>query len=448
MKWIFVAALLLLTLLVWGLLHGRKQYLPPMCFLLAALPFFLNFHLYVAPISWAYWPGIVKGIEVSAVDAVALGILLATGGHVETPLPLKIFLGVYLLGWAISTATGQQVIPAVFYLWQLMRAVLVYLAVSRAVAISPKAPFALVAGLGASVLFECVVATWQFLNGMEQAGGTLGHRTMIGIMSHSAVAPAFAMVLGGRRGWLAPLVVVAGGIIAFVGASRATIVIYGVGLLITTMLSLRHKVTGRKIGIALAALAVVGLGAPVMKLAIGRRAEVALVSSNEEREALTDAARMIIADHPFGVGANQYVLVANIGGYSDRAGVSWYHESRAAPVHDMYLLVLAELGWIGFIGFVGLLMSAVLIGVKAIRRLPSNHHSELMVGAVAAIIITSLHSAVEWITMDFRMHYLLAMDIGLMTGLLALQSRRSASAFLAAKPRKQPSDQPVQPATA
>lgn len=448
MKWIFVAALMLLTLLVWGTLKSRKQYLAPMCFVLAVLPFFLNYHLYVAPISWANWPGVVKGVEVSAVDAVALGMLLATGWHVETPLPLKIFMGVYLLGWMVSTLTGQQVIPAVFYLWQLMRAVLVYLAVSRAVSISPEAPFALVAGLGGSVLFECVIATWQYLHGMPQAGGTLGHRTMIGIMSHSAVAPAFAMVLGGRRNWLAPLVVVAGGIIAFVGASRATIILYGVGLLITTMLSLRHKMTGRKMGIALVALAVVGLGAPVMKLAIGRRAEVSIESSNDERHALTDAARMIIADHPFGVGANQYVLVANIGGYSDRAGVSWFHESRAAPVHDMYLLVLAELGWIGFIGFVGLIMSAVLVGAKAIRQLPATHHSELMVGAVAAIIITGLHSAFEWITMDFRMHYLLAMDIGLMTGLLALQARRSANALPAAKLSKRRPGQPAHPAPA
>ena len=204
MKWIFVAALMLLTLLVWGLLRSRKQLLAPMCFVLAVLPFFLNYHLYVAPISWAYWPGIVKGVEVSAVDAVALGMLLAIGWHVETPTSLKIFLGIYLLGWVISTVTGQQAIPAVFYLWQLMRAVLVYLAVSRAVSISREAPFALVAGLGGSVLFECVIATWQYLHGMPQAGGTLGHRTMIGIMSHSAVAPPLrwcsaAGAIGSRR---------------------------------------------------------------------------------------------------------------------------------------------------------------------------------------------------------------------------------------------------------
>src|SRR5947209_18830428 len=108
MKWIFIAVLLLIVPVVAAMIRGRPQYLSHACFFVGALPFFLNFHLYVAPISWAYWPGIVKGIEVSLLDAVALGMLLATGGEAPTPLPIKFFFGIYVLGLVISTATGQQ----------------------------------------------------------------------------------------------------------------------------------------------------------------------------------------------------------------------------------------------------------------------------------------------------------------------------------------------------
>jgi O-antigen ligase len=251
---------------------------------------------------------------------------------------------------------------------------------------------------------------------------------MIGIMSHSAVMPAFALVLGGSRRWWPPAVVIAGAVIAYVGASRATIGLYGLGLLITLILSIRHKSTGRKIAIGAAALVTLAIAAPVMKLAIDRRPEQARTSSNEERHALIDAAHMIIADHPFGVGANNYVLVANIGGYSDRAGVSWFHESRSAPVHNSYLLVLAELGWIGFIGMLGFIGCTIGVGWNALRRLPTGERSELMVGVLAAIIISSIHSAFEWITMDFRMHYMLAIDLGLMMGIVAAQSRAARKA--------------------
>jgi hypothetical protein len=428
MKWIFIAAILLLVPIVMAILRGRPQYMAHACFLLGVLPFFLNFHLYVAPISWAYWPGIVKGVEISALDALALGMLLATREHVRTPLPIKAFFGVYVLGLVISTMAGQQAIPAIFYAWQLMRAVLVYLAVSRAALVAPRAPIALVAGLCGSVLFESVVAAWQYVHGSVQAGGTLGHRTMIGIMSHSAVMPAFALVLGGSRRWWPPAVVIAGAVIAYVGASRATIGLYGLGLLVTLILSIRHKSTGRKIAIGAAALVTLAIAAPVMKFAIDRRPEQARASSNEERHALIDAAHMIIADHPFGVGANNYVLVANIGGYSDRAGVSWFHESRSAPVHNSYLLVLAELGWIGLIGMLGFIGCTIGVGWNALRRLPTGERSELMVGVLAAIIISSIHSAFEWITMDFRMHYMLAIDLGLMMGILAAQSRAARKA--------------------
>lgn len=423
MKWIFIAALLVIVPLVAAMLRSRPQYMPHACFLVGCLPFFLNFHLYVAPISWAYWPGIVKGIEVSLLDALALGMLLANRAKVQTPTPIRIFFGVYVVGLVISTVTGQQAVPAIFYAWQLLRAVLVYLAVSRATAVSPRAPFALFAGVGAAVVFECVVASWQHLHGVPQAGGTLGHRTGIGMMSHSAVMPAFALFLGGSRRPFAIAIILAGAIIAYVGASRATIGLYGLGLLITLILSLRHKVSGRKLGIGLAAMVFLAISAPLAQLAISRRGAEDVQSSNQERNALTEAAQMMIADHPFGVGANNYVLVANIGGYSERAGVSWFHLSRSEPVHNSYLLVLAELGWIGLIGLIGFLGCFIGLGWKALRKAPSGESSNLLVGMVGATIITAIHSGFEFVPMMFFMHYMFAINLGAVIGLIEANKR-------------------------
>src|SRR5690606_1191376 len=66
-----------------------------------------------------------------------------------------------------------------------------------------------------------------------------------------------------------------------------------------------------------------------------------------EREAFNRAAALMLADHPMGVGANHYVLIAKNHGYSERAGVVPFEASRNAHVHNAYWLVAAETGYLG-----------------------------------------------------------------------------------------------------
>jgi O-antigen ligase len=251
--------------------------------------------------------------------------------------------------------------------------------------------------------------------------------------------PAFALLLMGRRSFLASLVVLSGLLIAVEGGSRATIGLMGSGLVVTAVLSMRHRITGRKAAFAVAAVVALALAVPATIWAVQRRSEVALESSDHERKAFTDAAEMVIADYPLGVGANQYVIVVNLGGYSDRAGAAWNPANRAAPVHDSYLLVTAEMGFLGLIGFVAMLLAGITTGLKAMRQADRSERSELMVGFVGALIIVSAHFAYEWLFMTAHVHYLLAMNMGAMAGVAAsLQQsarRRQRSATAAVAPR-------------
>src|SRR5207248_9522813 len=139
-------------------------------------------------------------------------------------------------------------------------------------------------------------------------------------------------------------------------------------VILTTALSIRHKPTSRKYAFAGALAVLLIASVPVMIWAASRRTEAAKASSDAERASMKAAARMIIADHPFGVGANQYVVVANTGGYSERAGVAWNEDNRAAPVHDTYYLITAELGFIGLIGLLAMLGSFIVVGLRSFRR--------------------------------------------------------------------------------
>ena len=410
------------------MLRSQPKYLVHACYFMGLLVFFLDPYLNVGPVTWE-WPGVVKGIEVTIVDIIALAIILATR-PVRTPLGLKIGLGLYVFALILSSMMAEKLTPAIFYIWQFCRAIVVFLAVARATVAQNNAPFALMAGIGSATLIEAVVAAKQYLGGNPAAGGTLGHRNILGLTSHFAVMPAFALLLAGRRNLAAAAVVTAGAVIALTGGGRATIGLFGIGVVVTTILSIRHKKTGRKSMMAGVAVLLLVLSAPAMTWAVARRSVAARISSDEERSDMNAAARMIIADHPLGVGPNQYLFVANLSGYSERAGVAWNYANRSAPVHNSYLLVWAELGLVGLIGLLTMIFAVVVLGLKAMRRLVWDERSELMIGTLATVIVVSVHIAFEWLFITNYVHYLLAMNVGALVGITASLQRRSAKSAM------------------
>lgn len=425
MKWIVLGGLLALIPVLTILLRSRPNLLAHACYFMGLMVFFFDPYLNIGPVTWE-WTGVIKGIEITIVDIVALSILFATH-PVRTPLSLKVGLGIYVLALIVSSLGSDKLMPAIFYIWQFCRAVVVFLAVARASAAQVGAPFALIAGIGTATIIEAIVAAKQYLGGSLAAGGTLGHRNILGLTSHFAVMPAFALLLAGRRNLPAIAVVVAGAIIALTGGGRATIGLFGIGVMITAILSIRHKMTGRKSVMTGVAVVLLILSAPAMMWAVGRRSLEARISSDDERSAMTSAARMMIADHPMGVGPNQYVMVANLGGYSERAGVAWNFANRSAPVHNSYLLIWAEMGIVGLIGLLAMLVSIILFGLRAIRRLVGDERSELMIGLLSTLIVVSGHIAFEWLFMTNYVHYLLAMSVGALVGITATLNRKSGA---------------------
>jgi O-antigen ligase len=433
-KWIVLGGLLALIAPLTILLRSQPKFLMHACYVMGLMVFFFDPYLNIGPVTWE-WTGVIKGIEITIVDIIAISILLATR-PVRTPLSIRIGLGIYVLALIVSTLASELRTPAIFYMWQFCRAVVVFLAIARATVAQSGAPFALVAGIGTATIIEAIVAAQQYLSGtaLNGAGGTLGHRNILGLTSHFAVMPAFALLLAGRRNLPAIAVVVAGAVIALTGGGRATIGLYGIGLVLTTILSIRHKMTGRKGALAGLALLLLILSAPAMVWAVDRRSLEDRISSDGERAAMTAAARMIIADHPLGIGPNQYVVTANLGGYSERAGVAWNFANRTAPVHNSYLLVWAESGLLGLIGLLTMLVSAVVLGLKALRRLAWDERSELMIGLLATLIVAGAHIAFEWLFMTNYVHYLLAMSAGGLVGITATLNRKSGSRVVQRRP--------------
>ncbi len=209
-------------------------------------------------------------------------------------------------------------------------------------------------------------------------------------------------------------------VIAVLGGSRATLGLVAFGVVLTILLSILQKGTSRKYAFGGALLLLLLVCAPVMMWSVNQRSDEARASSDADRAAMKAAATMMIADHPFGVGANQYVVVANTGGYSARAGVAWNEDNRAAPVHDTYYLITAEMGFLGLIGLVALLGSFIVLGLRMLRRRLPDETIGVVPGLAAAMIVVAVHISFEFVFMDFTLHYLFAIVGGM---LVAIASR-------------------------
>ena len=424
MKWFFLAALLFLTPALAGLLRSKPRYLVHTCFVLGVSMFVLGPKLWAAPVPWPAWPGPVKGIEFSFIDGISLALIAATRS-VRIPWPIKLSFSIYCFAIVISTFAASQPEAAIFYAWQLFRTVLLMIAIARVCGTEPRAPGALLAGLGLGLMYEAGLVIFQYLKGAFRPGGNLPSANFLGLAADFAVFTTLSLMLGSRRLVLPAATVFAGFVIAVLGGSRATLGLFALGIILTTVFSMRHKANSRKYAFA-GALAVLMLAsAPVIVWAASRRTQVEKESSDAERASMKEAARMIIADHPFGVGANQYVIVANTEGYSQRAGVAWNEDNRAAPVHDTYYLITAELGFIGLIGLVTTLASFIALGFMMLRRHLPDERGELVPGLLATMIMVAIHINYEFVFMDFTLHYLFAVSAGM---LLAIAAKAKAPA--------------------
>ncbi len=256
---------------------------------------------------------------------------------------------------------------------------------------------------------------------------------MLGFVTHMVFLPAFGLLLSGKWTRWAILGLISGAIVITLTASRATLVFAAIGLAVTYIMSVSAEWTTRKGFIGLASIAAVAIAIPIVQASFAERFEVSgghFTQEDEEREAFSRAAKMMIADHPFGVGANHYVVAANTQGYSQRAGVAWSSTSRATNVHNSYLLIWAETGLLGLISFVLLLGTAITVSFRwafRYRRLPE---ANLLFGLGGGFIAITLHSLFEWVFVTHHAQYVFAVSLGMSSGLI-MQCRRSKSEFTA-----------------
>ncbi len=403
-----------------GWLRSNPQYTTKIWTLMGCLPFVVPFGphpLYVAIISWAEWPGYVKGAEFSVIDVFALAIYLSQP-RARHPLPFQLSMGLYFSAALLSAMQAEVPMASLFYAWQLARIFLVYVVVARACSDERVAP-AILTGMAYGIFLQVAFAGWQrFGQGVVQAGGTVGEKNLLGLMTQFVGAPWFALLLAGQRGRMPYLAPLSCAITSILTVSRAALGLNAISLVLVFMLSAAKRWTSKKARVALVSLLALIALLPFAIVSLQSRFDSEPGDSGyDERGAFENAAKMMLTDHPFGVGSNNYVVVANVEGYNQRAGVAAMSGSLSTNVHNAFLLVAAETGYFGLLMFVFLLVQPLIVAIRCGSRSRQDHRGDLLLGLGAALLTVYIHCLFEWIFLTFLPLYLFAMTSGIIVGL-------------------------------
>lgn len=378
------------------------------CFLMQGYP-----ELSVGVVSWGGYPGHTSGIEVTVVD-LAMAAYFFSLPKSTSRLPFSRTMAFYFICVLISGAHTSNFEASLFYAWQLLRMFFVYIVVSRA-CVDSRAALTLLKGLAFGLLIQAgVVAYQKFLGHTMQPAGTFIHQNYLGIVSNLTFIPLLALNLTNKVPLLFRSSLLSGGIIAVLTASRATLGLAGLGAVLVFCHSFFSGQAARGMKsiliVSVVAISLVPLAVSSMKM---RVSQFDPYSDYDERVAFEKAAAMMIQDHPWGVGANNFVIEANTGGYYDRAGVAVTPGSRGAHVHNLYYLTTAELGYLGLLGLIMMLLQPAILAFRCSWQHRGTEDSAFLGGLGITLLIAYAHSNYEWIAVSQHVQYFLAIIFGL-----------------------------------
>lgn len=373
----------------------------------------------VTLITWhEFWVGHVPGLQVSAIDLIAVAIYF-TVSHRKNTIRYHFPFLLYLVALSLSVFQADMPLGAIFSVWQFLRIYFLTAVIAKACT-DETVPLQLLKGLAIGVAIQFVVVLYQkFGLKMIQPTGTFVHQNTLGLILHLAVFPYFALLLAGQRQLLNILTPMFGLVLTTLIASRAAFGVSGLGFAVTYLLSSLRQWTKGKALTGAAGLLTVVLCLPVAYMSFATRFEAAPLIEDvyDERAAFNRAALAMLDAHAFGVGANHYSYVGKNYGYSVRAGVVPLEGSLNNIVHNAYYLNAAEAGYLGFFAFTLLILFPIWIALRYSWLARRDLRGDLLLGLGSAMAMVATHSLLEYIVVIKEVQYVLAITVGMTFGL-------------------------------
>ena len=413
MKWAIFAFGLLAVIPLTAWLRQNPRNLTKAFIAIGALPYVMGaFPKYKIAIHGVpEWPGFTQGFDVSILDLVVLATYLSLP-PARTSLPFKFSFAFYTAVIFFSAFLAPVPVSTMYYAWQLCRIYLVYAVVAR-VCEDPERTVCILKCLALGLCFQGAIVFWQrFVLHFLHVTGSYPHQNTLGLVTHFAVFPFFALLLAGRREWQVAAIPAIGFIIDIITASRASLGLAAGGLSVMYLLSTFRQWTARKAMLLGAGLLVVALLTPLAYRQFELRIN-AMGDPSYGRSELNDAAALVVSENPFGIGANNFVVVANLRHYYDRAFVG--DLNRVFP-HNVYMTTVAEVGYIGLAAFLIFLFRPMVAAFTCNWRNRTDPRGDLLLGLGMSLFIVYIHSFFEWTFFHDLVQYLFAINVGIIAG--------------------------------
>ena len=373
----------------------------------------------ISVISWEGYTGHTKGIEVTILDLVTLGILLGRSkSQPRASTPFRLPMSLFGLAALFSVMISEVPMASLFFVWQILRMYIIFLAVAR-MCESNENQRDLFIGFAAGIIVELfMVLSQKFLSGAVQPHGTFAHQNTLGMIINMISLVMLGLFLRVPQPKIITMALPAAIFTSALTASRASLGLALIGWGLNIVAGIARKPNPRTLAIAAGAIVLlipvsfVGYTTFQSRLANQEAADGG-GGTYDERKAYIDAAKMIIDDYPLGIGANRFVIVANSQGYYDRAEITATFGSRSGHVHNLYWLTWAEMGPQGLAALLFLLASPMFYAFRLGWKHFATEEGGTLRALAIALLITYVHSWYEWILITADPQYFLAILFGL-----------------------------------
>ena len=435
-------------------------------------------------VSRDWYRGTSRGFEVSLLDPLIIGLLVASilaprrgesRGYWPASFTLQVLLFVYA---CLNVAMADPRLFALFELWKWFRGLLLVLAVAFYLR-SERELRVLVLGLAIVLWHQGLLSLYQrYWHGENRVPGTFISSNSLSILM-CLISPVMVAAVNSRFPKLLKLFC-AGAIpltcvTEVLTISRAGSIILPLVLLPTALATISYRVTARKIVLSLLVLAAAGgIVAKGWHSLTARFAEASFKDEygnkrNLGRGYYLRIAKVIAVNEPVGVGLNNWSYWVS-GKYGHMLGYGFVHysgtdaepselippgalvddQAQAAPAHNLCALTVGELGIPGLVIFLLLWLRWFQMGAHFLWPRSPDPMRRIGVGILFCLCGGFLHSWTEWALRQYTLYFMLHILVGALAGLYFIRRRKApattvptASRSMDSLPRGSQTEQPI-----
>jgi len=390
-------------------------------------------------VSMETYRGPDRGFEVTLADLICWALIAAlVAKHRRNirwiPYNTWVLAAFFAVG-VVATALSPEPVYGAFTLFKLLRLYLIYWCVTNLIIVGMPLDHVWYGMMGTATIMTILAFKQKYLDGYYRIPGPFDHSNTIPLFVN-LIAPALLVWgLADRR--LTPGRVVASlaGVSGLAFSVVATFSRAGIALMAASLVLalIAANTRGRSLRAQLASVMVLIVflgGAAKASSSMMARIELAPKASEEARDEFNTAAALMLSDHFFGVGLNNFSLVLSTTPKYNAVIKVMKDEAQAGVCHHIYRLTAAEMGYPGVALFLLVLLRFTWRSFRYAFR-AARLDGLLMIAFGLGFTATNLGGLLEWAFRVTPVMQTFAVAAAISCGLAELARKGAASPRLA-----------------